>query len=184
MSALSIVVLIIDSLLFAQLLARDKFMDDPNQSITSQWTGRTQTGERYLESVVQTASPARLRLMLIERSVEVCASLAEIWRGKQDLGPNAQSLKLLELLNELLRGVVGGKEGSEQEVSRKVADLYVFLAKHLVKAEGNSDADSIDEIRSVLEIEAETWRMVCSREAGFGSPPSVAFERGGLSFEV
>ena len=122
--------------------------------------------------------------MLIERSVEVCALLAENWRGMQDLGPNAHSLKLLDLLNELLRGVVGGKGDSEQEVSRKVADLYVFLAKHLVKAERNSDAGSIDEIRSVLEIEAETWRAVCSREAGSDNASAAPREGGGLSFEA
>ena len=159
-------------------------MHDQTQTPSSQWTDHTQTGERYLESAVRTASPARLRLMLIERSVEVCTTLAENWRGKQDLGPNAHSLKLLDLLNELLRGVVGGKEPSEQEVSRKVADLYVFLAKHLVKAERNSDAGAIDEIRSVLEIEAETWRAVCSREASSGNAPSAAPEGGGLSFEA
>lgn len=32
-------------------------------------------GEQYLESVVRTASPAKLRLMLIERGVGVCESL-------------------------------------------------------------------------------------------------------------
>jgi flagellar protein FliS len=71
---------------------------------------------------------------------------------------------LLDILYELLGGVVGGQSEIENELCRKVADLYVFLSQHLVAAELASDADSIDEIKAVLEIEAETWRAVCAQE--------------------
>ena len=37
-------------------------------------------GEQYLDSVVRTASPAKLRLMLIERAVGVSESLECAWR--------------------------------------------------------------------------------------------------------
>jgi len=39
----------------------------------------------------------------------------------------------------------------------------------LIKAEDNGDPSMIDEIRLVLETEAETWRMVCAQEAGQSS---------------
>jgi flagellar secretion chaperone FliS len=123
-------------------------------------------GQEYLDANIQTASPARLRLMLIERGVEVAQQISNAWReskkvGGQDLsGPNEYTLKLLDIINELLNGVTGDKI----EVCRKVADLYVFLAKHLIMAEEKSDASAIDEIRLVLETEAETWRMVCVNE--------------------
>ncbi len=122
-------------------------------------------GQHYLESAVRTASPARLRLMLIERGVEVAGSLAGRWRSGQDLGVNELSLKLLDLLTELLGGVTGGVTETELQVCRQVSDLYVFLTQHLVAAETTSDADSIDEIRIVLATEAETWRSVCAQEA-------------------
>jgi flagellar protein FliS len=124
-------------------------------------------GQEYLDANIQTASPARLRLMLIERGVEVARQVAHAWResknnpASQELsGANEYSLKLLEIINELLSGVTG----DQHEVCRKVADLYVFLAKHLITAEESSDASAIDEIRLVLETEAETWRMVCANE--------------------
>jgi len=122
----------------------------------------TARGQEYLDTTVHTASPARLRLMLIERGVEVAARLGEIWRsGAQPPFANEQSLRLLEILNELLSGVTS----DQYEVCRKVADLYVFLVQHLIAAEEIGNADAADEIRLVLETEAETWRLVCMNEA-------------------
>ena len=59
-------------------------------------------GEQYLESVVRTASPAKLRLMLIERAVGVSESLETVWRENPGQGANEQSLKLFELINGIL----------------------------------------------------------------------------------
>lgn len=136
-------------------------------------------GEQYLESVVRTASPAKLRLMLIERAVGVSESLEVAWRENPGQGPNEQSLKLFELINELLRGVVGSKQGDGEEICKQVSDLYVFLLKHLLLAEQTSDVASIEEIRAVLQVEAETWRLACANELpaasqhlGFGSSSS------------
>lgn len=144
-------------------------------------------GEQYLEAAIRTASPARLRLMLIERAIEVSGRLAEVWRNGEAPGSNEHSLKLLDLLGELLSGVVGGDSDSENDVCQKVADLYVFLSQHLVAAESSSDAESIDEIKIVLAAEAETWRAVCGQEMNrpvtepSGSAPSSS---GGFSFEA
>jgi len=127
--------------------------------------------DNYLESMIATASPARLRLMLIERGVEVARHLAGVWRdtpGRR--GTNEHSLKLFELLSELLSGVTD----KNVEVCRTVADMYVFLCQHLIAAEENGDPSMIDEIRLVLETEAETWRMVCAQEGGQSSPQSRA----------
>ncbi len=79
-------------------------------------------------------------------------------------GPNEQSLKLFELINELLGGVVGSKQGDGEEICKQVSDLYVFLLKHLLLAEQKSDVASIEEIRAVLQVEAETWRIACANE--------------------
>ncbi|MFG0264721.1 MAG: flagellar export chaperone FliS [Rhodopirellula sp. JB055] len=143
------------------------------------------SGDAYLESMVQTASPARLRLMLIERAVEVSRHLAHHWNsqpGKR--GTNEYSLKLLELLSELLSGVTD----KSVEVCRTVSDLYVFLCQHLIAAEKNGDSSMIDEIRLVLETEAETWRMVCAQEGSDKSASNkriaeVLSDNGGLNLQ-
>ena len=127
-------------------------------------SGTLSAGHHSLRATIETASPARMRLMLIERSVEVAQGLAGNWRAGREAGVNASSLRLLELLTELLRGVRGGTD-TENRLGRQVADLYVFLIQHLLVAEQQSDSDAIDEIRMVLEAEAETWRMVCAQDA-------------------
>ena len=144
-------------------------------------------GQQYLESAIQTASPARLRLMLIERAVAVCDCLAESWKSESDLGCNEHSLKLLEIFGELLAGVVCGKTKQEQDVCSKVADLYVFLTQHLVAAESNSDVASVEEIKTVLEVEAETWRAVCLQDLQrdpASAPSMTPSPSGGLNLEA
>lgn len=130
----------------------------------------SRSGDSYLESIVQTASPARLRLMLIEKAIDVSSTLARTWREGGVHGPNEHSVKLLDLLNELLSGVVGGNRSDEKAVCGQVADLYVFLSQHLVAAESNSDSSAIDEITAVLHVEAETWRAVCAQESTQPAP--------------
>ena len=144
-------------------------------------------GEQYLESVVRTASPAKLRLMLIQRAVGVCESLEVAWRENPGQGYNEQSLKLFELINELLRGVVGSKQGDGEEICKQVSDLYVFLLKHLLIAEQGSDIASIEEIRAVLQVEAETWRLACANElpATLGGQGQMSSEsNSGLNLEA
>ncbi len=142
---------------------------------------------------MKTASPAKLRLMLLDRSVELARMVAKQWReNPEGAGPNEQSLTLLDFLSELLSGVTS----DETDVCNQVADLYVFLTQHLVMAEEHGDAGAIDEIRLVLETEAETWRMVVANEAPvsvkqqFADASSTAAETtgqrksSGLSFQA
>ncbi|MEM9366322.1 MAG: flagellar export chaperone FliS [Planctomycetota bacterium] len=145
------------------------------------------SADAYLESAIATATPARLRLMLIERAVEVARFLAHHWRESPSRGTNEHSLKLFELLTELLSGVTG----EASDVCRDVADLYVFLCQHVISAEEQGDASKVDEVRLVLEVEAETWRMVCAKESipkaqqpslSSSSPPQRP--SGGLNFEA
>lgn len=121
--------------------------------------------QQYMDASIRTASPAKLRLMLLERSVEVARLLSESWASGQKKGPNEHSLTLLELISELLSGVAGGSNDAENKLCLQVADLYVFLLQHLVLAEEESDASAIDEIRMVLEAEVETWRAAVAQQS-------------------
>lgn len=143
-------------------------------------------GQHYLDASIRMATPARLRLMLLERAVVVAETLARTWRAGQLPGSNEHSLTLLELIGELLSGISGSKNPAEQKVCEQVSDLYVFLSKHLILAEDHSDANAIDEIRLVLEVEAETWRAVCAQEltANMKSATTTTPVAGGLNFSA
>jgi flagellar protein FliS len=174
--------------LFAAIISRTKMNQNPSNFRPS----AAATGsQQYLDASIRMASPAKLRLMLIERAVEVSGILAAQWREGQRLGPNEHSLKLMELISELLSGVAGGSNDQENKLCLQVADLYVFLLQHLVAAETNSDAQSIDEIGLVLQAEAETWRSAVAQEAAgkpthapTGPQSTPQASTGGLNFSA
>jgi flagellar secretion chaperone FliS len=120
------------------------------------------TGRHYLEEMVKSAPPARLRLLMIERGVELCRSISSRWKPTPpSSGCDEQTLHLADILTELLSGV----ESSDLPIAKQVSDLYVFLIQHLVRAEAACDASMIDELQLVLETEAETWRAVCAQSS-------------------
>ncbi|MEX0825112.1 MAG: flagellar protein FliS [Pirellulaceae bacterium] len=128
--------------------------------------------ERYLQNLVRSASPARLRLLLIERAIEVAESLAnssspgavagppDAYHGKNSAMVRAeQTIRLREILGELLNGVVN----KELDVAKQVADLYVFLLQFLGEAERDDNREQWVRIADILRIEQETWSEVCDR---------------------
>lgn len=128
--------------------------------------------ERYLQNLIRSASPARLRLLLIERGIEIAESLAASNRSDAAAGQPAaqngktaemvraeQTIRLREILGELLNGVVN----QELEVARQVADLYVFLLQFLGEAERDDHRKQWMQMAEILRIEQETWAEVCDR---------------------
>ena len=127
----------------------------PNMAGSSHRNAR----DEYLENAVRSASPARVRLMLIDRAIEVSGSLSGKYR-KGVQGANEHSIHLLDLLGELL----GGVANYDNALCSQVADLYVFMCQELVRAEATSDPTKVDAIQDILRIDAETWRAVCANE--------------------
>ncbi len=122
---------------------------------------RYENADQYLAQSVLNASPARLRLMLIERGQQLAESLAATPKDAVDPSAFAEwTLHLREILGELLSGVSIG----ETDVARKVSDLYVFLLQHLSLAEAHHDPMKWATIAEVLGIERETWQAVCQQQ--------------------
>lgn len=116
----------------------------------------------YAAASVHSASPARLRLLLINRGVELAQWIANDWEQNPRPGSNEQTLKLLEIFAELLSGITGGNTDAETKLCGQVADLYVFMMQHLTAAESTADVAAIRQIAEVLAVEQETWTQVCA----------------------
>lgn len=121
--------------------------------------------DQYLESMVLTASPPRLRLLLIYKANQLCDELLSQSSAAWDDG---KLLHLRDVLGELLGGV--RKDGGE--LGEQVSDLYVFLLKHLTRAEMDKDAKKLGEIRSVIQIEMKTWEEYCQKATAPLIPPT------------
>lgn len=139
-------------------------------------------GNAYLQASVQSASPARLRLMLINRALEITNSLGQKWSQDAESPDDGEVLRLLDILCELLSGVTGSSDPSENEACHKVADLYVFLTRHLLEAEENRNPSGMEQIAEVLRVESETWQLVCADEDLSRTPTQSTGS--GLSFSA
>lgn len=126
--------------------------------------------ERYLESAVRTASPARLRLMLLERSVALVEKICDKRQREPDALVDEATLTLRDILGELLSGVTA-KGG---DLAKQVADLYVFLLQELTKAEQEPGTERLQAIGRILRIEQETWQQVVAAQTGQQSAAATA----------
>lgn len=123
----------------------------------------------YLEQEVLNASPAKLRWLLIARGVQLCRVIAELWRAGDHALGDQWSLRLHDVLNELLSGVHG-----KDPISAQVADLYVFMLKQLTQAEQAHSLPQLGQLQELLEIEAETWLLVQQDLAGHRSTAPIS----------
>lgn len=143
--------------------------------------------DRYLQNLIRSASPARLRLLLIERGIEIAESLAATaaeptqaatHSGKSlELVRAEQTLRLRDILGELLSGVVN----KELEVAKQVADLYVFLLQYMGEAERQDTAERWERIVEILRIEQETWARVCEHATRSATPDAASSRPLGVS---
>ncbi len=114
----------------------------------------------YLQQEVLSASQIRLRWMLINKAVELCEAVGSLWKDGQDQIGDQWSLRLRDVLGELLSGVVEGNP-----LSKTVADFYIFTLKEMFAIESKRDVTRLGRLRDLLAYEAETWRMVMEKEA-------------------
>ena len=109
----------------------------------------------YLEQEVLSASPAKLRWLLIDKCVKLAQVTAQLWRASDFAVADQWSLRLREILNELLSGVHG-----TDALAKQVSDLYIFKIKLLTEAEQSRDLVKLSQLQELLETEAETWLLV------------------------
>ena len=113
----------------------------------------------YLESQVLTATPQKLRLMLIEAALGAARQALSYWEQQSHADANIALIRCREIISELLSAI----KPDDTELTRNVAGIYLFLFKTLAEAQLHRDRSKVAEAIRVLEIERETWRDVCER---------------------
>ena len=122
--------------------------------------------EQYLEAAVMTASREKLHLMLIEGALRLAERALDQRRTGREDDAFTAILRAREILNELICGI---KHEGADELTRRVAAIYVFIFRRLVEAGYPRQEQPLEEAIRVLRIERETWRQVC----GLGRAPAV-----------
>ena len=133
--------------------------------------------QAYLENKVRTASPAELRLMLLDGAIRFSERAKRGYEERDfeaafDGTTKAQAI-VLELINAL-------RPDQAPDLCKRLSSLYTFLYTSLVQASTTRDVALVDEVIKLLRFERETWVMCMdemSREnrsaAEMSSIPSV-----------
>jgi len=115
--------------------------------------------DRYLETDVTTATPQRLRLMLIEETLRQARRAQDAAvRGEQTEAAE-RTTRCRNLISELLAGV----QPEQSPVAKEVLRVYLFVYTTLVEVEFGGDYGRLVDIIRVLEEDQITWQAVCQQ---------------------
>ena len=111
----------------------------------------------YLETQIATATPQKLRLMLIEGAIRQAQMGVEHWvHGRVEEGLTS-IIRCRSIAAELIEGV--RDDGSP--LARQVIGIYAFAFKALTEAQLQRDRTRLEDVIRVLQEERQTWQQVC-----------------------
>ncbi len=132
-----------------------------------------------------TASPAKLRLMLIEAALKLALRTRELMANDRWKEAVETCVHCQEIITELM---ISPDEERGGELARQIKSLYLFIHKSLVTATIHRQPGQVDEALKILEIERETWRQVVGTIASSAPRmPHVSFDSAtstSISFEA
>ncbi|MGC9669215.1 flagellar export chaperone FliS [Planosporangium sp. 12N6] len=127
--------------------------------------------DRYLADAINTASPARLLVMLYDRLLlDLIRGEQALREGNRDEG-SAQLLHAQEIVLELTTTLDTGAWSG----AAALAQVYVFLLNELMAANVRADAERVAECRKLVEPLSDAWRQAALAAATESAPnPSAS----------
>ncbi len=116
--------------------------------------------DQYFENQVFTSTPQRLRLMLIDGALHYARRAAMHWAEGRNYEGGEAVVACQRIVTELLRGL---RAEVAPDLVANVAALYNFVFRSLVAAGMKRDLGKLGDAIKVLEIDRETWRLVCEQ---------------------
>jgi flagellar secretion chaperone FliS len=117
----------------------------------------------YLRTMISTASPAELRLLLFDGAIRFAeqarAGLEQKNYEQLHNGVTRCQDIVMELINSL-------RPEHDTNLCDKLSALYVFIYTRLMNAASRREIEALDEALELLRYERETWVMVLKKLAG------------------
>lgn len=137
--------------------------------------------DTFLRQEVESASPAKLRWLLLQRAHGLSLSVRDLWLRGQYEEAKQWLILTQDIFTELLDGIVDPKH----ELAKQQSDLFVFLTKLLLSAGQTQDLHTLNSLTEILEIEKDTWEMLVRREnSELASPMVAANDAGYVPFDL
>ena len=115
--------------------------------------------EAFLRQEVESATPAKLRWLLLQKAHGLTEIVRDQWQKGQVSESRQWVIRIQEIFGELLDGIVDPKH----ELAKQQSDLIIFLLKLVVLADQTQDLQALNSVREILEIEKDTWGMLARR---------------------
>ena len=116
--------------------------------------------DAFLRQEVESASPAKLRWLLLQRAHGLSISVRDLWlQGNADEAKQ-WAILIQDILTELLEGIVDPRH----ELAKQQSDLFIFLIKMMVLSNQTQDVQTLESLTEILQIEKDTWEMLARRE--------------------
>jgi len=128
------------------------------------------TSDAYLETQVLTATPQRLRLMLIDGAIRRAHS-AQIALAESNLN---QAFGDLGRCRDIVAELMSGIDANQSPLNRQILSVYTYLYSTLVDIGVSPDSSRLSDVLRVLEEERQTWREICEKMPGRIVPDATA----------
>ena len=115
--------------------------------------------ERYLETAVETASPARLIVMLYDGAIRFINEAAYAMQQRDYETQNAKLQRAQKILAELISSLDFDKGG---EIAENLFRLYTYMYNQLVEANINDSCDRLEHVVHLLSELREAWDTIAT----------------------
>lgn len=123
----------------------------------------------YLETQINTATPQKLRLMLIEGAIRFATQTIEHWQQGRGEDGLATLLRCQAVVGEL----IGGVRDDGTALTRQVLNIYTFISQVLQEAQLDTDPQRLAEVILILQEDRETWQQLCQQMPAAPQPASA-----------
>lgn len=117
----------------------------------------------YLKTKVLTASPAELRLMLLDGAIRFAEQAKTGLEAKNYEQAYNGTKRCQDILMELIASL---RPNVDPELTGRMSPLYTFMFTHMMHACSDRDAGKVAQVIELLQYERETWLMVMQQLAG------------------
>jgi flagellar protein FliS len=115
--------------------------------------------DRYLEMAVETASPARLIVMLYDGAIRFINEAAHAMQQRDYETQNAKLQRAQKILAELISSLDFDKGG---EIAENLFRLYTYMYNQLVEANINDNLDRLQHVVHLLSELREAWDAIAT----------------------
>ena len=119
----------------------------------------TNARSAYLETQILTATPQRLRLLLIDGAIRFANETLGHWKENHA----EQGRESLERCRAIVSELLSAVKTDQSELTRQVAGVYTFLFRELTEANIDRNTEKLANVIGVLQVERETWAELCEK---------------------